>query len=107
MRMSLALLTAAALTIGMSSIVPAQGKTLAACKSERVACARNCATYPEGQSCHTRCHAVLAQCAAGAQGRGGGGKTGGGQPAPKGTVLSISTGANSGGLPPVVKQNKR
>jgi hypothetical protein len=46
MRMSIALLTAAALTIGMSGIVPAQGKSLAACKSERIACARNCPAYP-------------------------------------------------------------
>jgi hypothetical protein len=107
MRMSIASLTAAALTIGMSSIVPAQGKSLAACKSERVACARNCAPYPEGQPCHTRCHAVLAQCAAGAQGRGGGVKTGGGQPAPKGRVLNKSTGTAGGGLPPFAKQSKR
>jgi hypothetical protein len=107
MRMSIALLTAAALAIGMSSIVPAQGKTLAACKSERIACARNCPAYPEGQSCHTRCHAVLAQCAAGGQGRGGGAKTGGGQPAPKGGVVRQSIGAAGGGLPPVAKQSRR
>jgi hypothetical protein len=107
MRVSIALLTAAALAIGMSSIVPAQGKTLAACKSERVACARNCAAYPEGQSCHTPCHAVLAQCASGAQGRGGGVKTGSSQPVPKGAVLKQSIGTAGGGLPPIAKQSKR
>ncbi len=107
MRVSIALLTAATLTIGMSSIVPAQGKPLAACKSERAACARNCAAYPAGQSCHTRCHATLAQCAAGTQGKGGGVKTGGGQPAPKGAVLRKLAGTNGGGLPPVARQSKR
>src|SRR5262245_18408171 len=107
MRMSIALPIVAALTIGMSSIVPAQGKTPAACKSERIASARNCPVYPQGQSCHTSGHAVLAQCVAGAQGRGGGVKTGAGQPAPKGTVLYISSGANAGARPPVVRQSKR
>lgn len=113
MRMFAALPIAAtlAVAIGLSNLTPAKAKTLAGCKSDRAACARSCAAYPEGEfkrSCSNRCHAVLAQCAAGAQGRGGGKnvKTGGEQPAPKGPVLGGSTGTNGGG-PPIVKRIKR
>jgi hypothetical protein len=106
MRMSIALPIAAALAIGLSSLSPAQteAKILARCKSERAACVLNCVAYP----CPQRCHAALAQCAAGAQGGGGGKsvKAGGDKPAPKGPVLGGSPGTNGGGLP-IVKRIKR
>jgi hypothetical protein len=105
--MSIALPFAAALAaaLGLSSLAPAQGKTLARCKSERAACVVNCIAYP----CPQRCHARLAQCAAGAQGKGGNGseKTGGGHSPPKWPMISKSNGPNGGGLPPVAKQSKR
>ena len=102
MRISIALPIAAALAIGLSSLSPAQSeaKTLARCKSERAACVINCVAYP----CPQRCHAALAQCAAGAQGSGGGKsvKAGGDQSAPKGPVLGGANGTNGRG-PRVVK----
>jgi len=51
----------------------------------------------------------LAQCAAGAQSKGGSGKekTGGSQSPPKGPVIGKSTGTNGGIVPPVIKNSKR
>ena len=108
MRMSIALPIAAALAaVGISSLAPApaEANTLARCKRERAACVINCVAYP----CPQRCHARLAQCAAGAQGKGGSGKekTGGSQSPPKGPVIGKSTGTNGGVVPPVIKSSKR
>jgi hypothetical protein len=94
MRMS-TLPIAAALAIGLSSLAPAQSeaKTFARCKVERAACVVNCIAYP----CPQRCRPRLTKCA----------KGGGGEPPPKDPMIGKSTGAASGGLPPVAMQSKR